>query len=196
MKKLVVAALAALLALSVTAPTASARSSDADVVDALVRISSADGPDTNPFDYDLLIAAAGAVTVPEAGITVAEFLRQNPDITLWAPRDRAFVLLARDLGYQGRDEAGAGAFLLELDNATLFSVLAYHVTPEGLNAFEVLGQRTFDTVQGQTITRTFLSLQDQDPDDRDPRLAFPLNIQTGDGSVIHTINRVLRPIDL
>ncbi len=203
LKKLLAAALTALLAITLAAPTASAdsrsKSKPANVVDALIERSSANGPDRNRFDYDLLIAAASNVVVPDTdGTTVAALLQNTGDITVWAPRDAAFVRLAKDLGYSGRyDEAAVGEFLLtNVDNDTLFTVLAYHVTPGSLNVFEVFRQRTYPTLQGQELTRNFISLEDADPNDRDPRLTFPFNLEASNDSVIHTLDRVLRPIDL
>ncbi|HUW02730.1 MAG TPA: fasciclin domain-containing protein [Acidimicrobiales bacterium] len=201
LKKLIAGGVTALLALTLAAPTASAdsrnRSKPANVVDALVAKSSANGPDRNVYDFDLLIAAASNVTAPD-GTLVATILAETGDLTVWAPRDYAFFLLARELGYQGGyDEGAVGEFLLtNVDNATLFTVLAYHVTPESLNVFEVFRQRTYPTLAGQDLTRRFLSLQDADDSDRDPRLTLPLNIETANDSVIHTLDRVLRPIDL
>ncbi len=65
----------------------------ADVV-----IASGDGFDVNPGDFDILLAA-----VKEADLVGA---LSNPDaeLTVFMPNDLAFILLARDLGYQGISE--------------------------------------------------------------------------------------------
>src|SRR5690606_26941829 len=70
---------------------------------------SGDGFDTNGRDYDVLLAA---VTAAGLGETLAT---PGLDVTVWAPKDRAFVRTAQDLGFTGEnsDEAGAWAFLVE-----------------------------------------------------------------------------------
>jgi len=127
------------------------RSQPADVVTALVERSSTPNEfDRNGRDFDFLVTAALAVGVPQAGLTVAEFLTGADEVTLWAPNDRAFVRNARDLGYESWDEAAVPAFLLgALGNDGVFSVLAYHVTPEEFTGFEVLRNRTFDEIDSR-----------------------------------------------
>ena len=151
--------------------------------------------DFNYSDYDILLAAAskadlvGALANPEASLT------------LFAPNDYAFVLLARDLGYTGFSEAGAWAFLDQnVPTSLLAQVLLYHVVGEELSATDVLFAGFFGTpipsLLGLTFQPTFfLTLIDNDPDAADAGLFIPINVQTGNGTV-HTISRVMRPIDL
>lgn len=163
---------------------------------------SGNGFDNRPYDYDILLKAvqtaglAGPLNDPQA------------DLTLFAPNDRAFVLLARDLGYSGWSESGAWTFLVDaltqLGNGNpipvLTNVLLYHVAPESLNAYQVLlagfaNQPIETLLSGATFQPQGFRLKDADPDLTDPRLFVPLNVNATNG-VVHTINRVLIPVNL
>lgn len=162
--------------------------------------------DDNGNDYDILhqavVAAnlAGALSDPDA------------DFTVFAPKDRAFIRLARDFGYTGNDEAEAFdaivGVLTTLGNGdpipVLTNVLLYHVAPErvgfiGLIFRSILGQdiETLLTASdpAATITPFFIRLIDNDPDLANPRIRWPFDVDTDNG-VIHTIDRVLIPADL
>lgn len=160
---------------------------------------SGDGFDGRRFDFDLLLEAA------EAAGLVGALADLAADLTLSAPNDRAFFLLARDLGYAGGyDEAEVWAYLVAELTALgggdpippLTDVLLYHVAPESLNAIEVLFSSEIDTLlTGATIDQRFLRLRDNDPDLRDPRVTFALNIPATNG-ILHAIHRVLIPLDI
>ena len=151
--------------------------------------------DLNFADYDILLAAVskanlvGALANPEA------------NFTLFAPNDYAFIRLARDLGYTGFSEAGAWAFLDQnVPTSLLTQVLLYHVVGEELSATDVLFAGFFGTpvqsLLGATFQPTiFFTLSDNDPDAADAGLFTPITVQTGNAKV-HTITRVMRPIDL
>ena len=153
--------------------------------------------DFNPFDNDVLLNA-----VVTAGL--ADTLDDpSLDVTLFAPNDLAFILLARDLGYGGFSEEGAWNFLVaaltDLGNGdpipVLREVLTYHVATRRLNAFQVIFARRIETLQGGEIRPRFFRLRDNDPDIRDPYVGVPLNI-SADNGIFHSITRVLIPIDL
>lgn len=153
--------------------------------------------DRNRSDYDILLTA-----VQTAGL--AETLdTPGLDVTVWAPNDRAFIRTARDLGFTGWSEKGAWNFLVgALTNLgggdpipVLTAILTYHVTPDARGVFSVLTTKTFPTLQGGTITRHGFTLQDADPDIKDPRLTLPLQVRASNG-IIHTIDRVLIPINI
>ena len=59
----------------------------------------------------------------------------------------------------------------------------------------MLTTTTFPTLQGGTIVRHGFTLQDKDPDVRDPNLTLPLQVRASNG-IIHTIDRVLLPADI
>jgi len=128
-------------------------------------------------------------------------------VTVWAPKDRAFVRTAQDLGFAGAvtDEAGAWSFLVDALTQigggnpipTLTTILQYHVTPDARSSLRVLAANRFPTLAGINIrhVRWTNVLIDKDPDFRNPRLVSPLNVRASNG-IVHTINRVLLPVDL
>lgn len=154
--------------------------------------------DRNRRDYDILLNAVlaadlvGALADPEA------------DLTVFAPNDGAFIQLARDLGYTGRDEAGAFDAIVETLTVLgggdpiplLTAVLFYHVVPESLSVREVRYSDVIETLGGGTIVPARYRLLDADPDFKDPwLLRFASDIKASNG-IVHTINRVLIPADL
>jgi uncharacterized surface protein with fasciclin (FAS1) repeats len=154
--------------------------------------------DRNPFDYDILLTAVVAADLAEA------LADPTIDVTVFAPNDLAFIRTARDLGYRGFSEEGAWNFLVgaltELGGdggpiPVLTQILLYHVAPERLGPFQVIFSREITTLQGGVIRPRIFRLRDNEPDLSDPYLFFPLDVQAENG-VIHTINRVLIPIDI
>lgn len=153
--------------------------------------------DRNRSDYDILLNAVQTAGLAETLAT------PGLDVTVWAPNDRAFIRTARDLGFTGWSEKGAWNFLVgALTNLgggdpipVLTAILTYHVTPDARGVFSVLTTKTFPTLQGGTITRHGFTLQDADPDIKDPRLTLPLQVRASNG-IIHTIDRVLIPINI
>jgi uncharacterized surface protein with fasciclin (FAS1) repeats len=151
--------------------------------------------DNNPHDFDLLLRA-----VKTAGL--ADALAAPGHLTVFAPDDRAFVALARALGYHGRDERGAykaivGA-LTTLGNGNpvpvLKTVLLYHVLPVQLKAYKVSQRHTLATLAGIDIRPDGFRLRDQAPALRDPRMiAGRVNLAAANG-IVHAVNRVLLPI--
>lgn len=158
--------------------------------------------DDNGNDYDILLTAlatanlTGAVADPQASLTV------------FAPRDRAFVRLAQDLGYAGNDEAGTWNFLVQALTTlgggdpipTLTNILLYHVAPQRIGPGSLVVRTLFGLdvptlLDGATIRPFFLRLRDNEPDLADPTVTLPFNLQARNG-IVHTIDRVLIPVDL
>ncbi len=166
------------------------------VVDIVVGASGAEGFDHNGRDYDLLREALVATGLVNA---VAE----ADDITVFAPRDWAFLSLARDLGFKGHDEAAAFAFLAEAtgfksaeDPGLLDDVLLYHVSPGAKSLPEIRRERTVTTLlEGATFKVFWDNIVDGDRNDRNARFLRPSNIVADNGTV-HTVSKVIRPIDL
>jgi len=198
MKK-VMAGLLSLSLLLALAPAASAWSGGSrGTITDIVAASGGDF-DRNGSDYDILLNAVLA-----AGL---EGALANPDakLTVFAPNDAAFIRTARDLGYEGWSESGAWDFLVSALTGlgggdpipVLTNILLYHVAPGYYGPFKVLFSRSIPTLlDGAEIRPRFITLRDNDPDLRDPRLVLSaINIKADNG-VIHTINRVLIPIDI
>lgn len=164
------------------------------VVDLVVKASGAKGFDRNPYDYDILREALKATGL-------ADDLAKAEKITVWAPNDRAFRRLARDLGWKGKGgEKAVFKFVARATGDLLPDVLRYHVTPGKLKARKVLKlaeQRAeVPTLLGETIRLTpRLRLVDKEPDLINPKLREPLDLRARNG-VVHTIGRVLIPVDL
>ncbi len=203
LKKLTAAAVAGIAAVTVLPGAASAhhRPSEpefATVVDVVVATSGAPGSgfDHNRRDYDMLREALVATGLVEA-VASAE------DITVFAPNDRAFIRLARQLGYHGWDEAEAFAVIAEAtgfqsadEPGLLDDVLLYHVAPDGRTVRELRRSGHIATLLDEaTVEVRGRRVIDADTDDRNARIIRPANVETGNG-VVQTVNRVLRPIDL
>ncbi len=185
-----------LIAVSGVALGCLASTSSAATIKELVEQSGGPGEfDTNRYDYDILLNALLAAGL-DGALDNAE-----DDLTVFAPNDRAFIRLARDLDYKGpRNEQDVWDFLLDnvpLDLLT--DILTYHVAPESLDLIDVIlasifGE-TIPTLQGETIEPFFFIFIDNEPALRNPRLFVPFNVRADNG-IIHTINRVLIPFPL
>ena len=153
--------------------------------------------DNNLLDYDILLTAVLAADLADA--------LNNPtdELTLFAPNDLAFIRTARDLGYRGWSEQGAWEFLVgaltELGGGdpipVLRDILLYHVAPEKRKPFQIIVSDRIPTLLGEDIRPLGFQLRDNEPDLADPGLFFPLNVEAANG-IVHTISRVLIPIDL
>ncbi|MEM8745926.1 MAG: fasciclin domain-containing protein [Actinomycetota bacterium] len=181
-------------AASVAAQSDSSESSS-NIVDVVLDVSGAEGFDHRGRDYDLLREALLATGLADAVAT-------TPDITVFAPNDRAFIRLARDLGFHGHDEAGAFAFLADAtgfqsadEPGLLADVLLYHVAPGVVRSTDLVDGQPIETLLGASVTPDGFRLIDGDRNARDPKIRTPFDVEASNG-VIHTINRVLRPIDL
>lgn len=200
--------LASLLALALvfgsTSTPASAHHDDARPTLAGL-VAQSDGVFDNRNDFDILRTA-----LDTAGLTDA-LASTDVSWTVFAPTDRAFIRTARDLGYDGRDEAGTWEFLVGAFTAlgggdpipVLTDVLLYHVAPERIGAFRLFF-RTFlysnpaipTLLEGATIGGRFLTLADNEPDLRNPRVILRRAQQGASNGILHPINRVLIPLDL
>ena len=160
------------------------------IVDVAVKASSADGPDDNPYDYDLLIAA---VTATGLAPTLAD---ESKTFTVFAPNDRAFKGLVADLSgsYPASEQATLDAILATFTIDQVRNVLLYHVVAgKRLSPLQVLLSRSLTMANGGTVRPRGLVLRDETPALRDPRLLlYGLNLKATNG-VIHTISRVLVP---
>ncbi|MEM7230495.1 MAG: fasciclin domain-containing protein [Planctomycetota bacterium] len=158
--------------------------------------------DNDRRDYDILLDFVLAAGLAE---TLAD---ENANFTVFAPNDGAFLKLAADFGVVTNDEQVAAeaikSVLATLDEngdfvPPLTLVLTYHVVPQRVNFFGFIVLSFFqvnvETVQGGTFLPRYFKIVDNDPDFRNPRLTFPVNVHADNG-IIHTVNRVLIPIDL
>lgn len=201
MKRLLAtSALAAVLAVGTAVPASAHQWSQPQERPTIAGIVAKSGGtfDNNPFDYDLLYKA-----VQSAGLVDA-LNDPNARLTVFAPNDGAFVMTARSLGFAGWSESGAWSFLVSaLTNIgggdpipVLRNILLYHVTPGVYGPFQVLFSSELPTLLGPTIGVRFIQLVDKEPDLPNPYLFLPaINIKASNG-VIHTITRVLIPVNL
>jgi uncharacterized surface protein with fasciclin (FAS1) repeats len=186
--------------LALAGPASAGSAPSGNVVDVAIAASKGGAFDKNPRDYDVLVQAVLAAGLDDDLATASA-------VTVFAPNDRAFKRLAKDLtGEQPRSEraafnAIAGALATLDPNGDpiplLTQVLLYHVVlGEALDPLEVLRSESLTMGNGGTVGVGFLQLIDQEPDLRDPRFVLPkLDIQASNG-VIHTIDRILIPADL
>ncbi len=185
----------------IAVPHATAASDNGTITDIVIERSGS-GFDRDKRDYDILLTAVVAADLAGA--------LADPDVelTLFAPNDKAFFRLARDLGYEGGyDEEAVWLFLVgaltDLGGGdpipVLTDILLYHVTSGDVRPINLiistLRWRPVTTLLGATFQPFFFTLIDNDPDLRNPSVTWPFNIKATNGRV-HSINRVLIPLDL
>jgi uncharacterized surface protein with fasciclin (FAS1) repeats len=213
MKKSLVSA-AAVIAVSTTALAAPAVA-DSPRAQALGTTSAAevlatDGSrfDKNWKDFDILDAAVTAVLADDADSAVAVLADGKTRLTAFAPTDRAFRMLVKDLSGKTFDSEKRIVSWLATNVGidTIETVLLYHVVPgapiTAAQAVEADGAE-LTTAQGGTVevkvvgsgTQARVVLVDRDHDDWNAAVKVP-DINKGNRQIIHGINRVLRPVDL
>jgi uncharacterized surface protein with fasciclin (FAS1) repeats len=193
--------LAAFLPIAAAVPV-TAQSTITDIVVAASGGANAGEFDNNKHDYDLLVRA-----VTLAGLA-DDLDDPAANLTVFAPSDAAFVRLAKDLGYNGNDEAGAWSFLVGVLTVlgnndplpVLTNILLYHVSGSRISAVDVivktLRHQTIPTLlTGATIRPFFLVLKDNEPDLQNPWITSPVNLHASNG-IVHGLTRVLIPVDL
>ena len=196
MRRILAVVAASALVAAVAAAPASAKSRwwghqpAGSVVDVAVGASGGGTPDSNPYDYDLLVQAVTATGL--APVLDDESRR----FTVFAPNDRAFMRLVADLSgsYPQSEKATLDAVLATLTVDQIKNVLLYHVVADRqLGPLQVLLAGSLKMANGGTVRPRGINLRDETPALRDPRLVLSgINIRATNG-VIHTIDRVLVP---
>jgi uncharacterized surface protein with fasciclin (FAS1) repeats len=183
-----------------------------------VLLSDKAGDDANGFDrnwYDFDIVTQAVLNFP-ALVSAAQ--DPNATLTVFAPNDRAFQVLVKELTGKWQPTEGktyealvnwavetAGSLEggLELIN----TVLTYHIVGSKISASDALKSdgETLTTLQGGTFEVDvvskrfqFIVLKDQDPNDLNPwivRSKFNVGGELSNG-YIHGIGLVLRPVPL
>jgi uncharacterized surface protein with fasciclin (FAS1) repeats len=199
----------ALGAVQATAPAASAQRAPGETPLAGLLTSDGDQFDKNSKDFDILTEAALAIVGAKPGSPVALVADGTQRATVFAPTDRAFRLLVKDLtGETIKSEKKIFEALVELAGVdTIETVLLYHVVPgktltsgkvlkaDGAKLMTAVGKNVKVDVRMKPSLR--ITLKDKDKDDRDPRAVLTaLDLNKGNKQVAHGIDRVLRPINL
>ncbi len=174
-----------------------AQSADAQTITDVV-VASGGEFDRNLNDFDILL---NAVLAAELEGVLAD---TAADFTVLAPDDRAFLRLARDLGYKGNKESGAFAAIVAALTVlgdgepipVLRNILLYHVSPVGRPSEEIASTRVIETALGATIVTNGRRLIDNDPDIRDPFLRLRSGGIEASNGIINPISRVLIPLDI
>mmetsp|Transcript_29944 Transcript_29944/g.89056 ORF Transcript_29944/g.89056 Transcript_29944/m.89056 type:complete len:227 (-) Transcript_29944:184-864(-) len=182
---------------------------DESILDLLLCASGDSDFDDRKGDYDILrelVVFAGLVDAV-AGLE---------DVTVFAPNDKAFKRLAEDLGYEednGYDENAVFAYLAnaltELGNSleisleeVITTVILYHVADEEYSFKRLLKGKTVTTLQSGTIKASpnkkhkKVILNHKDTVTTDPRINDRYKNNKTSQGLVHTITRVLIPIDL
>lgn len=206
-----ITALAALSAFMLI-PTGSATATAAEPgTVSLAEVLTSDGNqfDRNKYDYDIVTEAVLAVLKEKPTSPVGLLADGSVPLTAFIPNDFSFKVLAKDLtGKWPKSErkafnAIAGAVGID----AIETVLLYHVVPgatiDSAAALDANGV-ALTTAQGGSFTvkvinktKPYVRLKDNDPNDRNPFLAYrKLDINKGNQQIAHGIWFVLRPFDL
>ncbi|WDZ84687.1 fasciclin domain-containing protein [Micromonospora cathayae] len=176
---------------------------------AQVLLADKSGFDHNPRDFDVLTRAVLTVLEAKPNSPVKVLTDGTVALTAFLPTDAAFQQLVRDLTDARRLPSESAAFtaVAGLGVDTVETVLLYHVVPgatidrgaavkaDGAELTTALGSTVEVDVRTYWHRFKMVRLIDADTDDRDPRVvAFDIN--KGNRQIAHTIDLVLRPVDL
>lgn len=183
---------AGLLAGSVL-PAGAAHEPPPSIVGIVVGASGAPGSgfDSNGGDYDILreaVVAAGLAGALSGG-----------EWTVFAPNDRAFGRLVTELsGTAPASEAETFATVAVVAGPLLETILLHHVVAgDTLSRTDVTRSRSVDVASTLgPIPVQGVNLRDADPDLVDPKIIPSASDIAASNGVIHTIDRVLLPIDV
>jgi len=200
-------AVAVALALAATAGLATAGpSSAAQGHRSLAKLLTSDGNtfDKNKNDFDIVTEAALAVVGAKPDSPVALIADGSTRLTVFAPTDEAFRLLAKDLtGKTIKSEKKIFDALVELAGVdTIETVLLYHVVPgatiTAAKALQADGAK-LATAAGVKlkvkVKKGMVTLVDKDPDTANATVIVA-DINKGNKQIAHGIDAVLRPADL
>jgi uncharacterized surface protein with fasciclin (FAS1) repeats len=172
-------------------------------------LSDSAGDDAAGFDgdwYDFDIVTEAVRLYPDLVTAVSD---PNASLTVFAPNDRAFQVLAYQLtGKVATTEQQVFDVVASLGSDTIKTVLTYHIVEAKLPAADALaapGGTALTTIQGGTVgvdvvdhDLALVILRDQDPNADDPGIVFSKFNYGGKlvNGYIHGISLVLRPADL
>ncbi len=130
--------------------------------------------------------------------------RMRASYTTFAPTDRAFIELAQDLGLDSDEEPKAYDKIVDAltsfrGNTAEFELnrlMEYHLLREELTFTQVVKADSIETFGGRKIRPKGRVLRDVDTDLQDARLNRNRSDIPVKNGVVHTINRVMIPVDL
>ncbi len=172
----------------------------------LAEVLGADGVkfDEEWHDFDIVEAAVFAVIDANPDSPVALLADGTTRLTAFAPTDRAFRRLVKDLtGRKLGTERKVFKAVAGLGIDTVETVLLYHVIPgKTLTSPKVVkadGAAVPTALEDASVTvkvrGASVKLVDLDPDAGNAKVVV-LDINKGNRQIAHGINRVLRPLDL
>jgi uncharacterized surface protein with fasciclin (FAS1) repeats len=205
MKKKILAAASAAVAIGAFAPTAASAEGSAPTLAEVLLSDSADddanGFDHNWHDYDIVTQAV--LAFPDLTAAASD---PSASLTAFLPNDRAFRRLVREItGQRPKSEQAAFDAVVSLGLDTVKTVLTYHLVGSKISYDAALQSNgaVLPTLQGGTIEVKVrgkwcptIRLIDADTDDRDPRVIDPNIGGEASNGFAHGIDRVLRPVDL
>lgn len=151
-------------------------------------------------NFDILLRALQATGLAAAAADT------GAELTVFAPSDVAFAALAQDLGFTGDTSDEDAVFqsiadtLADLDDdgdpiPLLTDILEFHISPGVQDLNQVAAADSVATLQDDaTVSVDGTTLIDNDPDLANPAFV-QADIQASNG-IVHTLDRVLAPIDL
>lgn len=161
------------------------------IVGTVIAVSGASGFDDNGDDYDILREAVIAAGLAEA--------LSGGSWTVFAPNDRAFTRLVTELtGTEPASEAETFAAVAAVAGPLLKTILLHHVVAgEELSRLDVTRSRSVAVASGLgPVPVRGVNLIDADPDLIDPKMIPRASDIAASNGVIHTIDRVLLPVDV